>query len=106
MKNTDLAYAELIAQIAELTAKAELLRAKETAEAARTARALAQTYGLTAQDLGLEPAPKAKAVRGPYRQLFRDPATGAGWAGRGRIPRWMAPHLANGKTKDDFRVRA
>ena len=26
------------------------------------------------------------------------------WAGRGRIPRWMAPALKAGKKKDDFRI--
>jgi DNA-binding protein H-NS len=26
------------------------------------------------------------------------------WSGRGRHPRWLSPHLASGKTLDDFRI--
>lgn len=99
-----LAYAELVKQIEMLTAKAQQLRAKEAQEAAAKVKELVQAYGLTALDIGLE-AQKRKQVRGKYRELYRDPATGVGWAGRGRVPKWMAPLLAAGKSKEDFRVR-
>lgn len=101
MKN--LTYAQLARQIQALSAQAAELRARETSEAASQARALIQAYGLGAAEIGLE-TPKKPAKRGKYRALYRDPATGAGWAGRGRIPRWLAPHLANGKSKEDFRI--
>ena len=119
-------YAELKKQIEELTGLAEELRRKESAEAAKQVKALISSYGLTARDIGLEPesgsasqgagaaapareqaqaAPKkAKVKRGKYRVLFRDPETGVGWAGRGRIPRWMEARFKEGKTKEDFRV--
>ena len=123
-------YAELKRQIEELTGLAEELRRKESAEAAKQVKELISSYGLTAQDIGLEPASgrkasggqadaqpqqpqakpqaqapkKAKVKRGKYRVLFRDPETGVGWAGRGRIPRWMEARFKEGKTKEDFRI--
>jgi DNA-binding protein H-NS len=35
---------------------------------------------------------------------YVDPATGKTWAGRGRIPVWLAEHLANGRSKEDYLV--
>lgn len=103
-KQKGLNYAVLAKQIELLTAKAEELRAKEAREAAEKVKELVKVYGLTAADIGIADQ-KAKLSRGKYRELYRDPATGVGWAGRGRVPKWMVPHLAQGKTKEDFRVK-
>lgn len=35
---------------------------------------------------------------------FRDPATGAGWSGRGPTPKWLKALCVDGKTIEDFRV--
>lgn len=102
-KQKTLSYADLAREIEALRAKAEELRTREAKEAAVRVKELVELYGLTAGDIGLS-AQKQKVSRGSYRELYRDPATGVGWAGRGRIPRWMAPHLANGKSKEDFRI--
>ncbi|GEM_PF-5183986 len=37
---------------------------------------------------------------------FRDPATGAGWSGRGPTPKWLKALCVDGKTIEDFRVGA
>lgn len=101
----EMTYAELSAEIMKLQALAQNLREKEKGQAAQKVRELVESYGLSAGDLGLKPG-KVKVQRGKYRQLYRDPETGAGWAGRGRLPRWLLPHLASGKSKEDFRVAA
>lgn len=101
----EMTYAELSAEIMKLQALAQELREKEKDQAAKRVRELVESYGLSAGDLGIGQG-KAKVLRGKYRQLYRDPVTGAGWAGRGRLPKWLAPHLASGKSKEDFRVAA
>lgn len=35
---------------------------------------------------------------------FRDPTTGAGWSGRGPMPKWLKALCVDGKTVEDFRV--
>lgn len=44
----------------------------------------------------------------PYKNpvKFFDPASGAGWSGRGPLPKWLAALLVDGKTLEDFRVGA
>lgn len=37
---------------------------------------------------------------------FRDPATGAGWSGRGPMPKWLKDLAAGGKSIEDYRVGA
>lgn len=50
-------------------------------------------------------AQSAAAQRGgKYAVVFRDPATGAAWNGRGLKPGWLLMALENGKTLADFRV--
>lgn len=59
-------------------------------------------------------APLSAEVRGNLRLQagylhpvkFRDPATGAGWSGRGPMPKWLKALCVDGKTVDDFRVGA
>lgn len=35
---------------------------------------------------------------------YRDPSSGATWAGRGQVPRWMAEHIKRGAKREDFRI--
>lgn len=37
---------------------------------------------------------------------YRHPETGATWTGRGRAPRWIVDHEANGGTRGDFSIIA
>ena len=49
-----------------------------------------------------------QSLTAPYKNpvKFLDPVSGAGWSGRGPVPKWFADLLVNGKTKEDFRVVA
>jgi DNA-binding protein H-NS len=35
---------------------------------------------------------------------YRDPSSGATWAGRGRQPRWMVEYIKRGAKQEDFRI--
>ncbi|NDD83422.1 H-NS histone family protein [bacterium] len=59
-------------------------------------------------------AGKAKALLDELKRLkggtnivaakYRDPATGNTWAGRGRIPTWLAAYEAEGRNREEFKV--
>lgn len=36
---------------------------------------------------------------------YRDPSSGATWAGRGQVPRWMAEYIKRGAKREDFLIR-
>jgi DNA-binding protein H-NS len=61
-------------------------------ERARAAGASSDTAG--------KPRPRTKVAL-----KYRHPKTGAGWSGRGLVPRWLAAEIANGGTREDFRIR-
>jgi DNA-binding protein H-NS len=98
-----------MASYKELKAKAEdLMRQAEAARKAETAAVIAEInkkmadYGLTVAGLGggSKKVKSRKAVAAKYR----DPATGATWSGRGRLPHWLTDELAKGKKKEEFLV--
>ena len=37
---------------------------------------------------------------------YRNQATGETWSGRGKHPKWISDHVANGGNVDDFKVAA
>ncbi|WP_136256458.1 H-NS family nucleoid-associated regulatory protein [Metallibacterium scheffleri] len=37
---------------------------------------------------------------------YRNPTTGETWSGRGKHPKWISDHVANGGNADDFKVAA
>jgi len=85
-------YEELQAKIADLQAQAEVAKREEKAQAISAARAMIDSYGITAKDLGLDKAPKAKTGPKAGNKIaakYRDPATGATWSGRGKTPKWI-----------------
>ena len=94
-------YEELQAKIADLQAQAARVKAEEKAQAIEAARAMIDSYGITAKDLGLD---KVKAKSGPksgnkVSPKYRDPATGATWSGRGKTPRWI-----NGADRSQYAI--
>jgi DNA-binding protein H-NS len=44
--------------------------------------------------------------RGAVAPKYRDPATGATWAGRGLKPRWLAAAIKSGKSLEAFAITA
>ena len=108
----------LNAQIAELQAQAEALRASEVAEVTSRIREAIVHYGLTAADLGLGGVPpktsnspaagaaskangKATAKRPGGTIKFTD-GQGRTWSGIGKRPNWFKDALAAGKKPEDL----
>ena len=103
------------AQIRQLREKLEMQKNEEHRAAVSQAKALVQSHGITASELGLSagkgrsPAKSAKAAkpgkaRTKVAAKYRDPATGNTWTGRGKTPNWLSAKLAAGKTKADYAV--
>jgi DNA-binding protein H-NS len=95
-------YEELRAKAAEILAQAEQVKAEERQKTIDTVRVMISAYGITAKDLGLDKAPKAKSGPKPGNKVvpkYRDPASGATWSGRGKTPRWI-----NGADRSQYAI--
>lgn len=97
-----------------LPSSADQIAAMNAAEAAKkpaTAAAVARAARATS------PAAPANASRSLRENMavqagylnpvkYRDPVTGAGWSGRGPMPKWLKDLAADGKSVEDYRVDA
>jgi len=95
-------YEEIQSKIEELKAQAEMVKREEKQQAIDMARAMIQSFGITAKDLGLDKAPKAKTGPKPGQKVvpkYRDPASGATWSGRGKTPKWI-----NGADRSQYAI--
>jgi DNA-binding protein H-NS len=95
-------YEEIQSKIEELKAQAEMVKREEKQQAIDMARAMIQSFGITAKDLGLDKAPKAKTGPRPGQKVvpkYRDPLSGATWSGRGKTPRWI-----NGADRSQYAI--
>jgi len=95
-------YEEIQAKIADLQAQAARVKAEEKAQAIEAARAMIDSYGITARDLGLDKAPKAKTGPKAGNKIaakYRDPQSGATWSGRGKTPKWI-----NGADRSQYAI--
>jgi len=95
-------YEEIQSKIEELKAQAEIVKREEKQQAIDMARAMIQSFGITAKDLGLDKAPKLKTGPKSGNKIaakYRDPATGATWSGRGKTPRWI-----NGADRSQYAI--
>lgn len=118
-RNPDLTLEALNAQIAELQAQAEALRAEEVAGVVARIRDAIAHYGLTAADLGLA-GKQTRAAKGAGAGVSASAgkrarkkstkavkyADGQGntWIGVGKRPNWFNEALASGKKPEDLRV--
>ena len=108
-------YLELKSQAEKLLAQAEELRQQEIQKAIADIKSKMQAYGITASDLGIAGAKRARAPRAGKPSANRSTSerpvkyrgpNGQGWAGgRGRKPRWLTEALATGKKLEDFEAR-
>lgn len=101
-------YLELKEQAERLLAQAEELREKEIADAIADIKEKIRLYGLTAEDLGLARgaarAPRARS--GGAAVKYRGP-NGEAWSGgRGRKPQWVKEALKEGRSLEEFAVKA
>jgi DNA-binding protein H-NS len=104
-------FTELLKIKRNLESEVKSRQAHEVEELRAKVTEVAQTLGISAQELLRQPsAParrvmrKTKQVRGKQPAKYRGPG-GEEWSGRGPAPRWMKPFLAKGKTKADFLIR-
>ena len=109
-------YKEIRAQIRRLEAEAEVQRRKELKSLIADIKSKIVAHGITADDLGFgakgrgsgdtRKAKKKNTNKG--RKLpakFRDPASGASWAGVGRPPTWLVAAEKAGKRRESFAVK-
>lgn len=80
-------YEELKAQADAILKQAEEIRKQENRETIADIKAIIREKGITAEQLGFAPA--GKGSRKPAAAKYRDPVSGATWAGRGRTPKWL-----------------
>jgi DNA-binding protein H-NS len=95
-------YAELQAQIAQLSAQAEMTRRSEVAHVVAEIKQKMAEYGITMEDLGGKRTGSRKSNPAPIK--YRHPATGQTWTGRGKHPRWLAAEIASGKEITAFAI--
>jgi DNA-binding protein H-NS len=90
---------ELLARREALEQELEQARQQEAGRALREIVAKMREYKITLQELM---GTKAQAPMLPpaANARYRDPATGATWSGRGRVPQWIAD-----KNRDDFLIQ-
>ena len=108
-------------QIQKLQKQASEIRSREFEKTVQEIRAKMQAFGITVKDLRLTGAAQRKGKAAPnglaklasvkrkksgvaVAAKYRGP-NGESWSGRGKPPRWLAAHLAEGKTKEDFAIK-
>ena len=77
------------------------------ADARKKIQAIAQEAGFAVSELvqDVKPAKQKPRKRAKAKVKFRDPKNAKNtWAGRGRMPKWMAAEIEKGKKKEDFAV--
>ena len=122
-------YKDYLTQIEDLQKKASAARKVETEAAVREVRRLISEYGLTAQEIGLDKAPRKRREAAPStigksparrRGAGRKPAPAAQaarkvppkyigpngelWTGRGRRPVWVTTALEHGASLTDLQI--
>ena len=108
-------------QIEKLQKQASEIKAREFNKTVQDIREKMQAFGITAKDLQTAktskkvaaqlPAKKhaaasaKKAAGTPVPAKYRGPE-GQAWTGRGLKPRWLAALIAQGRTKEEFAIKA
>lgn len=96
---------ELIAQKEALEREIERTQQQGRLDAIAKVRSLMAEYGLSASDLSIKTAAKARAGKGnKVAAKYRNAATGDAWSGRGLQPKWLKAALAAGRKLSDFAV--
>ena len=128
-KNESTAMSNLIdiqSQIEKLQKQANEIKTREFNKTVQDILDNMQAFGITVKDLqapkgrGAKGKPKAKAPKtagapkvaaakkkatSPVLAKYRGP-NGETWSGRGLMPKWMSALVAQGKTKEDFAIKA
>ena len=99
-------------EVRDLESQLETAKVQQYKINTREIQELINLYGVKLSDLR-EPADpteittkaKPKGEGGKLPPKYRDPVSGLEWSGRGAIPKWMTPQLAQGKNKEDFLIK-
>ena len=99
------------AKVNELREKLTQQKNSERLETIASIKALVKLHQLSANDLGLigkkrtAPNKIARVDKGTsVAPKYSDPVTGKTWAGRGRVPSWLAEYLAAGNGKEAYLI--
>lgn len=107
MDLTKLSRAELTKLGKDIARELKKRERRAKAEAKKKIQAIAQEAGFAVSELMEEAKPKTRTTRkrAKAKVKYRDPKNANNtWAGRGRMPRWMAAYIEKGKKKEDFAV--
>lgn len=108
-KNEQLTLDQLEAQIAELTVKANEIRAAEKQKAIAEVRELVRKFGITAREIGLHAEPTSVIEAATKTRAKATPKyineAGETWSGRGRKPAWVEAAIAAG-TLDNLLIKS
>ncbi len=104
-------YKELTQQIEALRAQAEAARRDEISGVVSDIRAKMIEYDLTVEDIAPRRAGQTfrrspGAGVGSVPAKYRHPVTGETWTGRGKMPKWLAAEVGEGKSRDAFLIVA
>ncbi|MBI5907756.1 MAG: H-NS histone family protein [Burkholderiales bacterium] len=99
------------AKVNELREKLRQQKNNERLQAIASVKELIKLHQLSANDLGWagkKSTPSKKSARIDkgisIAPKYADPATGKTWAGRGRVPDWLAEYLSKGRKKEDYLI--
>ncbi len=103
LHDTDMTLEQLEAEMERLRGLADLRRQQEKAEVIKVVIDLVTTHKLQVRDV-FPPKPKTASVVPPkYRDTVNPENT---WTGRGKMPVWLAKHVADGYAVDTFLIPA
>lgn len=92
-------YKVLIAQRDALDRQILETRAREIRSAIIVVRTLVMEHGIKPDDIFGKKARHSKTLQPKASPKYRDPASGATWAGHGKPPRWI-----QNKNREDFLI--
>lgn len=94
---------ELRQQIEDLQKQRDMLLSKERAAAIKDILEKIELFDITAKDLNLGTGGKQKDNRAKVAVKYRSGENS--WTGRGKQPKWVAEHVANGGKIEDLLVK-
>ena len=95
-----------IEQLIEIRDRADELIGRKLLDEKKALQAKLSAIEKYERQSGAVKQPGASTVR--KRRVapkYRDPSSGATWAGRGQVPRWMAEYIKRGANREDFRIK-
>src|SRR5690625_2839717 len=99
---------QIESEIERLKSKVQELQKRHRGPALKSIIAAMREYDITPEDIAAELGTTLKPGRRAGKTVtppkYRDNATGRTWTGRGRTPKWILEHEANGGNREDFAI--